>query len=89
MKSVVAFLIAGGLALLLGACTATAPAPSGKPTVRIDAPSYGTSVNEGDTLSVQSVSADASGIIRVELYVDGLLANTTLRPVHKGRHSFQ
>ena len=88
MKSVVAFLIAGGLALLLGACTATAPAPSGKPTVRIDAPSYGTSVNEGDTLSVQSVSTDVSGIIRV-IDVDGLLANTHLGPVHKGRHSFQ
>ena len=73
--------------VLVSACSGAAPAPS-PPTVQIIAPSYGASFAAGETVGVQAVSTDAQGVTRIELYVDGKLANTQLAPSPQGEKQF-
>lgn len=89
MKSLhITFLLFAALALL-SACSGSAPAPAASaPSVQILAPAYGASFNEGETVSVQSSATDPNGVMRVELYVDGQLANTKLAPNPQGEPQF-
>ncbi|MCA1554193.1 MAG: hypothetical protein LC737_07430 [Chloroflexi bacterium] len=50
-----------------------AAAQVNKPTVALLAPSDGAQVNVGSELSVESSARDARGVVRVELWVDGIL----------------
>lgn len=85
LKSTTLVLLLCATLLGLSACSGGgAAAPATKPTVQILAPAYGASVMEGDVVSVQAVASDAGGITRVELYVDGQLANTKLSPNAQG-----
>ncbi len=86
--SVLAFAL--GMALLiLGACTAPAggSVPS-KPTALILAPASGSTFIEGETVSVQSVSADPAGITRVELQIDGQTVTESRPPNPQGEVQF-
>jgi hypothetical protein len=76
-----------GVLVILVACGG-APTATSQPTVQILAPSYGASFVQGETVAVQSLSSDNSGIARVELYVDGQLANTKLAPSAQGEKQF-
>lgn len=76
-------LAAAGLFLL--ACDLTTVVAS-KPSVSIVSPSNGLVVQEGDIVSVRSVSTDSAGITRVELGVDGTVVRTD--PVPGGSVSF-
>ncbi len=51
-----------------------------KPTVMLAAPPHGAEFREGDNVAVQSASADAAGIMRIELLVDGALVRTDTAP---------
>lgn len=86
-QAIILFSVALGW-LIVSCAGAGTPAPSSVPTVRIDNPAYGASVFEGDVVSVQSVSADPNGVTRVELYVDGQLANTKLAATPQGQVQF-
>jgi hypothetical protein len=65
------------LVLSLGAlaCDLTA-ATASKPIVVINSPPNGNQFREGEDIAVQSTSTDSSGIIRVELVVDGAIIRT-------------
>ena len=51
-----------------------------KPTTVITAPPHGSTYNEGDDVAVQSTSADASGVTRIELSVDGAVVRNDTPP---------
>jgi hypothetical protein len=51
-----------------------------KPTIVISSPPSGSTYNEGDNVAVQSSSADATGITRIELSVDGAVVRTDTPP---------
>jgi hypothetical protein len=50
------------------------------PTVLITAPAEGQQVQQGEQLVVSSVTTDARGVLRVELWVDGALIHTVDNP---------
>lgn len=64
-----------GLLVAALACSIGGTSQSSKPTVTISSPQAGSSFEIGQEVIVQSVAADAKGISRVELWVDG-------QPVH-------
>ncbi|MBI3915290.1 MAG: Ig-like domain-containing protein [Chloroflexi bacterium] len=67
----------GGILLFgLAACQPTA----GKPTIVIVSPPSGSEFKEGENISIQSTAADAIGITRVEMFVDGALARMDPSP---------
>lgn len=68
------------------ACTGT-PAPA-KPTLVIVAPPSGSVYTVGEQIAVQSSSADAAGVMRVELLVDGAVVRTDPSPVSSGQVQF-
>lgn len=90
MKSLrIVFVLCATFTLLSACGGANAPAPAASTlSVQILAPAYGASFNEGETVSVQSNATDANGVMRVELYVDGQLANTKLAGNPQGESQF-
>lgn len=77
------------LACDLGSVTNTLIGMAGsKPTVTIQSPTAGSVYREGDDVTVQSVSKDDSGIVRVELSVDGASTKIDTPPVPQGQVSF-
>jgi len=66
------------LLLILGAlaCDLGNLVKSAKPIAIITSPPSGSSFSDGDGVAVQSVSTDASGVVRVELLVDGQIVRT-------------
>ena len=76
MKRIYYLLFLIGLTLVAAACqqqtpTATPSTGAGKPNVVIVTPPSNASFQTGDEVKVQSTSADAQGIVLVELSVDG------------------
>ena len=73
-------LLAGGsLACDLGGISGGPSQPS-RPTISITAPTSGAQFQVGQPVNVLSSASDASGINRVELYVDGVLFRTDPSP---------
>ena len=66
----------------IGLATAT------KPQITIQSPVAGSQYKEGDDVAVQSMSNDTSGIVRVELSVDGTVVRTDAPPIPKGQTVF-
>jgi hypothetical protein len=61
--------------------TATAcSAFAGKPTIIIASPPSGSQFRENEEIAVQSTSTDSSGIVRVELLIDGNIVRTDPSP---------
>ena len=60
-------------------------APAAKPTVTILTPAAGAQLNEGEEVQIQSLSTDPSGIVRVELAVDGAIVAIDVPPIPKGQ----
>jgi hypothetical protein len=67
------------LCLISTACSSLVP-PS-KPSIVITSPPSNSQFREGDTVAVQSTSTDSSGIVNVELVVDGNVVRTDPAPV--------
>lgn len=63
-------------------------AQASKPKVTLQAPASGAQFRDGDTVSVQSLSVDSIGIVRVELAVDGAIVRADAPPVPQGQTSF-
>ncbi|MBU0494625.1 MAG: hypothetical protein KKA73_07220 [Chloroflexi bacterium] len=84
-KRTIVALVALTYALSLLACLPPGPTPvaGGKPAVSITAPAAGAQFAPGDTVTVQVMAADASGVARVELLVDNALvaANNLQQPM--------
>ena len=59
-----------------------------KPQVTIQSPSAGAQFNEGVDVPVQSTATDKTGIVRVELSVDGAIVRTDAPPIAQGQTSF-
>ncbi len=59
-----------------------------KPTVVIQSPANGSQFREGEEIAVQSTARDSSGVVRVELAVDGAAVRTDTPPVPQGQVSF-
>src|SRR6186997_1910938 len=76
MKRVFSLFVLLTLALVAAACQQQTPTPTPstgtrKPTVIITTPPSNASVQTGDEVKIQSVSASSDGIVLVELMVDG------------------
>ncbi len=59
-----------------------------KPQITIQSPVAGAQFSEGEDVSVQSTSTDKTGIVRVELSVDGAVVRTDAPPIPQGQTSF-
>ena len=77
-------LVFGLIALACDLLAATAR----KPTVIIISPPSGSQFREGEDVVLQSTSTDSTGIVRVELVVDGATARTDSAPSPQGQRSF-
>jgi hypothetical protein len=74
--------------LVTTSCSALNSAPASKPVVVIVSPPSGTQFIEGDDVTVQSTATDPTGIVRVELLVNGAIITTDSPPVAQGQSSF-
>lgn len=84
-------LVAASLVVLAcDASTLTSLVPGGvaRPTVAIQSPTTGATFKAGDEVQIQSTAADANGIVRVELSVDGQMVSTETPPIPQGQASF-
>jgi len=82
------WLLVGFLILAALACTLPWPRREAKPSVVIASPPSGTTVEVGQEVIIQSTSADARGVTKVELWVDEALVHTDSSPVAKGQTPF-
>ena len=74
------WVLALGLCIWLAACGSggATPAPTtvalgGKPTLAVSAPVEGAQFGVGSTVSIKSTASDARGVVKIELWVDGVL----------------
>src|SRR5574341_75637 len=68
--------------------TLTGGLGGGKPEVKIQSPSNGSQFKDGEEITIQSISTDPAGIVRVELSVDGTTIATAVPPLPTGQTSF-
>ncbi len=68
------------IAALIALAACSSPAAAAVPSVVIVSPPQGSTYSVGETVAVQSASADPSGISRVELMVDGALVKQDAPP---------
>ena len=76
----VVLLLAGGML----ACDIGGGGAPSKPTIIITSPTSGTEFQAGEKVSILSSASDAKGVMRVELYVDGMLYRTDPSPTPGG-----
>ncbi len=74
MQRTIVCLFLSALLFVISACSLFSP---NKPTVLIDSPPSSSQYQPGEQVQIQSTAKDASGITRVELYVDGKLVNVS------------
>jgi hypothetical protein len=74
-------------ALLFGCNSVPNVLVPGKPVVSIGSPPHGASVNLGQEVLVQASAVDASGVSRVELWVDGALDAVSQPPSPQTSHA--
>lgn len=82
------WLVVGFLIVAALACTLPWPRRGAGPSVMIDSPPSGTTVEVGQEVTIQSTSTDAGGVTKVELWVDEALVHTDSSPVAKGQTPF-
>jgi len=82
------WLIVGFLIVAALACTLPWSRREAGPSVAIDSPASGTTVQVGQEVTIQSTSTDARGVTKVELWVDEALVHTDSSPVAKGQMPF-
>ncbi len=70
------------VALVLPACASLA-----KPAIVISSPPSGSTYREGDDVAIQSTSADAAGVVRVELAIDGAVVRNDAPPAPQANFS--
>ncbi|HEX7587399.1 MAG TPA: Ig-like domain-containing protein [Anaerolineae bacterium] len=75
-------------ALIWATACAPIPVAQSKPAVIIVAPPSGSQYAEGDDVAVQSTATDPTGVVRVELTVDGASVSTDSPPTAQGQPSF-
>ena len=61
---------------------------SSKPQITIQSPLGSAQFREGDNVPVQSTATDKTGIVRVELSVDGAVVRSDAPPIAQGQTSF-
>lgn len=81
-------LLIASLGLLACDVTTLVSGGGSKPTVSIQAPANGSVFREGEDVAVQSTSKDSTGVVRVELSVDGAAVHSDAPPVPQGQISF-
>jgi len=82
------WLVVGFLIVATLACTLPWSRREAGPSVAIDSPSSGTTVQVGQEVTIQSTSTDARGVTKVELWVDEALVHTDSSPVARGQTPF-
>jgi len=87
-RAIVLFFAVTSLSVLACDLSTLGLGPAAKPRVTILFPAAGSQLNEGDEVQIQSMSTDPSGIVRVELAVDGATVQTEVPPIPKGQTSF-
>jgi len=73
---------------VLGAVSCNPAAAPSKPTIVIVSPPSGSVYSAGEQVAVQSSTADANGIVKVELLADGLPVRVDPSPVSQGQIQF-
>ncbi len=74
------------LALTLSALGCSVPPPT-KPVVSIGSPAHGAQVNAGQEVLIQASAADANGVVRIELWVNGQLHSVAQPPSPQVSHA--
>jgi hypothetical protein len=85
--------------LLVGACVIAAlagvlvyllrvPEVEARPVVLISSPGYGEQVEVGQPVIIQATARDETGVVRVELWVDGQLLESQRSPLEGGLNPF-
>ncbi len=82
------WLVVGFLIVAALACTLPWPRREAGPSVVIDSPASGSTVQVGQEVTIQSTSTDARGVTKVELWVDEALVHTDSSPVDRGQTPF-
>ena len=77
----------GTLACDVSTVTSLGLGPS-KPQITVQSPLAGAQYREGDNVIVQSTASDRSGIMRVDLSVDGNVVRSDAPPIAQGQTSF-
>ncbi len=72
------------LASFLLACDLSSLTGTAKPTIIIQSPAHGSQFREGDEIAIQSVATDASGIVSIDLIIDGATVRTDTPPNRQG-----
>jgi hypothetical protein len=80
---VIRILAVAWIASFLIACAA-----SGKPSVIVMSPPSGSQYTEGEDIAIQTSATDATGIVRVELVVDGISVRVDPSPTAQGQPNF-
>ena len=87
LSLIILFASLGVVACDLGTVTSLALGTS-KPQITIQSPLAGAQFREGDDVPVLSTATDKSGIVRVELSVDGAAIRSDAPPIVQGQTSF-
>jgi hypothetical protein len=87
-RAIVLFFAVTSLGVLACDFSTLGLVPAAKPQVTILSPAAGAQFPEGDEVQIQSMCTDPSGIVRVELAVDGATVATDVPPIPKGQTVF-
>ncbi len=87
-RAMALFFVVASLGVLACDLSTFGLAPAAKPTVTILVPVPGAQLNEGEEVQVQSLATDPTGIVRVELAVDGAVVATDVPPIPKGQTTY-
>ncbi len=77
-----------GLGLLGCDLSSITLSQASKPQIVVQSPAAGAQFREGDEVVVQSLATDATGVVRVELSVDGAVVRADAPPLAQGQPSF-
>ncbi|MEW5718705.1 MAG: Ig-like domain-containing protein [Chloroflexota bacterium] len=87
-RAIVLFFVVASLGVLACDLSTFGLGLAAKPTVTILVPVPGAQLNEGEEVQVQSLATDPTGIVRVELAVDGAVVATDVPPIPKGQTTY-
>ena len=82
------WLLIASFGLLVGCDAKTTTSSVSKPQIVIQSPFAGSQFREGDEIAVQSTSTDSTGVVRIELMVDGVTLRTDAPPSGQSQPSF-
>ncbi len=88
LRTIWLWVLLGGMGLLACDASTLVGMAGSKPSVTIQSPANGSVFREGDDVAVQATAKDDTGVVRVELSVDGAVSQTDTPPGGQAQTSF-